>query len=80
MGATNQKPWTRTNNTNNTKKQKQNKKSRIHEAHARVALGNYSLSGLVGRQLKGRTAAVLGTGAIGAEAARILQVREFMWS
>jgi phosphoglycerate dehydrogenase-like enzyme len=36
-----------------------------------VLAGNYALSGLVGRQLGGRTVGVVGTGAIGAEAARL---------
>lgn len=36
--------------------------------------GNYSLSGLVGRQMGGKTVGVLGTGAIGAEACRIFKV------
>jgi lactate dehydrogenase-like 2-hydroxyacid dehydrogenase len=40
----------------------------------RVSAGNYSLTPLVGRELKGKRAAVLGTGAIGTEAVRILKV------
>jgi len=40
-----------------------------------VLQGNYALSGLVGRQVGGKTCGVLGTGAIGAEAARIFKVR-----
>jgi D-lactate dehydrogenase len=45
----------------------------VAAAYARVSSGNYSLSGLVGRQVGGKTVAVLGTGAIGAEAARIFK-------
>jgi len=39
---------------------------RIHMAHNRVREGNFSLDGLVGFDLHGRTAAVIGTGKIGA--------------
>lgn len=45
----------------------------VPAAYARVGAGNYSLSGLVGRQMGGKTVGVLGTGAIGAEACRIFQ-------
>ena len=38
-----------------------------------IPQGNYSLSGLVGRQAFGKTVGVLGTGAIGAEACRIFK-------
>lgn len=44
---------------------------KVHRAHARVREGNFSLDGLVGADLHGKTAAVLGTGRIGAAAARI---------
>jgi lactate dehydrogenase-like 2-hydroxyacid dehydrogenase len=40
----------------------------------RVSAGNYSLTPLVGQELRGKRAAVLGTGAIGTEAVRILKV------
>lgn len=45
----------------------------IPQAIGRVTQGNYSLSGLVGRQLGGKTVGVLGTGAIGAEACRLFK-------
>ncbi|MCD6023219.1 MAG: 2-hydroxyacid dehydrogenase [Fibrobacteria bacterium] len=45
---------------------------KIHRAHARVREGNFSLDGLMGFDLHGRTAGVIGTGAIGVCAARIL--------
>lgn len=44
----------------------------IHRAHARVREGNFSLDGLVGFDLAGKTAAVVGTGRIGAIVARLL--------
>ncbi|KAI8475368.1 MAG: D-isomer-specific 2-hydroxyacid dehydrogenase NAD-binding protein [Monoraphidium minutum] len=46
---------------------------RVANAAARVAQGNYALSGLVGRQVFGKTCGVLGTGAIGTEACRIFK-------
>ena len=39
---------------------------RTHRAHARVRDGNFSLSGLVGFDMHGKTAGVIGTGKIGA--------------
>jgi D-lactate dehydrogenase len=39
---------------------------RTHRAHARVRDGNFSLDGLVGFDMHGRTAGVIGTGKIGA--------------
>ena len=44
---------------------------RIPRAHARVRDGNFSLDGLVGFELCGRTFGVIGTGRIGCAAARI---------
>lgn len=44
----------------------------IHRAHARVRDGNFSLDGLVGFDMAGKTAAVIGTGRIGAIVARLL--------
>ncbi|MFO1106505.1 MAG: 2-hydroxyacid dehydrogenase [Amaricoccus sp.] len=46
---------------------------KIHRAHARVREGNFELEGLLGFDLHRRTAGVIGTGAIGLAAARILQ-------
>jgi lactate dehydrogenase-like 2-hydroxyacid dehydrogenase len=40
-----------------------------------VSAGNYSLTPLVGSELKGKKVAVMGTGAIGTEAVRIFKVR-----
>lgn len=45
---------------------------RIHRAHARVREGNFALDGLMGFDLHGRTAGLVGTGTIGACVARIL--------
>lgn len=45
---------------------------RIPRAASRVREGNFELSGLLGFDLHGRTAGVIGTGQIGAVAARIL--------
>jgi D-lactate dehydrogenase len=45
---------------------------RIHRSYSRVRDGNFSLDGLLGFDLAGRTAGVLGTGRIGAIVARIL--------
>lgn len=41
---------------------------------ARVREGNYTLSGLTGFEMRGKTVAVIGTGAIGYYAVLILQV------
>lgn len=46
---------------------------KLHRAHNRVREGNFSLHGLVGFDLVGRTVGVLGTGRIGAVFARIMQ-------
>jgi D-lactate dehydrogenase len=45
---------------------------RIHRAHNRVRERNFSLDGLVGFDMAGKTAAVIGTGKIGAIVARLL--------
>ncbi len=45
---------------------------KIHRAHARVREGNFSLEGLLGRELHGQTVGIVGTGAIGRTVARIL--------
>ncbi len=47
---------------------------KIHRAWARVRENNFSLDGLVGRNLHGRTVAVVGTGRIGALVARTLKL------
>ena len=44
----------------------------IHRAHGRVRDGNFSLNGLLGFDLHGRTVGIVGTGAIGETLARIL--------
>ena len=46
---------------------------RIHRAYARVRDGNFSLEGLLGSGLHGRTVGIVGTGRIGATVARILR-------
>lgn len=45
---------------------------KIHRAHNRVRDRNFSLDGLVGFDMAGKTAAVIGTGRIGAIVARLL--------
>jgi D-lactate dehydrogenase len=45
---------------------------KLHRAYARVREGNFSLDGLLGFDLHGRTVGVVGTGRIGAVAAKIL--------
>lgn len=45
---------------------------KLHRAWARVREGNFSLDGLLGFDLVGRTAGVVGTGKIGSAVARIL--------
>lgn len=45
---------------------------RIHRAYNRVRDGNFALDGLVGFDLAGKTAAVIGTGRIGTIVARLL--------
>lgn len=45
---------------------------KIHRAYARVREGNFALDGLLGFDLKGRTAGIVGTGKIGIAVARIL--------
>lgn len=45
----------------------------IHRAYNRVREGNFSLNGLLGFDLAGKTVGVIGTGAIGAKVARIFQ-------
>ena len=45
---------------------------KIHRAYARVREGNFALDGLLGFDLHGRTAGIMGTGQIGVCVARIL--------
>jgi D-lactate dehydrogenase len=45
---------------------------KIHRAHARVREGNFSLEGLVGFDLHGKTVGVVGTGRIGAVFSKIM--------
>jgi D-lactate dehydrogenase len=45
---------------------------KIHRAYARVREGNFSLNGLVGFDLHGKTVGLVGTGKIGAVMARIM--------
>ena len=46
----------------------------LHLAHIRMWAGDYTLSGLVGFELRCKTVGLIGTGAIGAAAARIFCV------
>ena len=46
---------------------------KLHRAYNRVREGNFALEGLLGFDMHGRTAGVVGTGKIGAIVARILQ-------
>jgi D-lactate dehydrogenase len=45
---------------------------KIYWAHSRVREGNYSLDGLLGFDMRGRTAGIIGTGKIGESVIRIL--------
>nr|4ZGS_A Chain A, Putative D-lactate dehydrogenase [Chlamydomonas reinhardtii]4ZGS_B Chain B, Putative D-lactate dehydrogenase [Chlamydomonas reinhardtii]4ZGS_C Chain C, Putative D-lactate dehydrogenase [Chlamydomonas reinhardtii]4ZGS_D Chain D, Putative D-lactate dehydrogenase [Chlamydomonas reinhardtii]4ZGS_E Chain E, Putative D-lactate dehydrogenase [Chlamydomonas reinhardtii]4ZGS_F Chain F, Putative D-lactate dehydrogenase [Chlamydomonas reinhardtii]4ZGS_G Chain G, Putative D-lactate dehydrogen len=45
----------------------------LTDAYIRVRMGNYSLSGLVGVEMRHKVVGVVGTGAIGQQAARILK-------
>lgn len=45
-------------------------------AHIRMWAGDYTLSGLVGFELRSKTIGILGTGAIGSAAARIFCVSD----
>lgn len=45
---------------------------KIHRAHARVREGNFALDGLLGFDMRGHTAGLVGTGKIGTVVARIL--------
>lgn len=45
---------------------------KIHKAHQRVREGNFSLEGLVGFDLHGKTVGIIGTGKIGTVMARIM--------
>ncbi len=46
---------------------------KVHRAHTRVREGNFSLDGLLGFDLHGRTAGIIGTGRIGINVIRILR-------
>ncbi|MBW8782631.1 MAG: 2-hydroxyacid dehydrogenase [Verrucomicrobia bacterium] len=46
---------------------------RIHQAHARVRRGDFSLDGLMGFDLEGKTFGLVGTGRIGTITGRIMQ-------
>lgn len=46
---------------------------KIHRAYARVREGNFALDGLLGFDLRGRTAGIIGAGKIGIAVARILR-------
>lgn len=46
----------------------------LHMATIRIWAGDYTLSGLLGFEVHGKTIGILGTGAIGAVACRIFMV------
>ena len=46
---------------------------KIHRAYNRIRDGNFSLDGLLGFDLHGRTVGIIGTGQIGVEVARIMR-------
>ena len=52
---------------------------KIHRAYWRVREGNFSLTGLLGFDLHGRTAGIVGTGEIGRVVARILRDSAAGW-
>lgn len=52
----------------------------LHLAHIRMWAGDYTLSGLVGFELKSKTVGIVGTGAIGAAACRIFSVSSSLGS
>ena len=54
--------------------QDRNRCRNLHLAHIRMWAGDYTLSGLVGFELRCKTVGVFGTGAIGSAAARIFCV------
>ena len=47
----------------------------LHHAYLRVREGDYSLSGLVGFELRTKTVGIIGTGAIGLAACQIFRAR-----
>lgn len=53
---------------------------RLHHASMRMQQWDYSLSGLVGFELHGKTVGVVGTGAIGSALCAILKVRALLSS
>ena len=53
---------------------------RLHHASMRMQQWDYSLSGLVGFELHGKTVGVVGTGAIGSALCAILKVRPLLSS
>ena len=50
---------------------------RLHHASVRMQQWDYSLSGLVGFEVHGKTVGVIGTGAIGVALCAILKVRSY---
>lgn len=46
---------------------------KVHRAYARVREGNFALEGLMGREMRGQTVGIVGTGRIGARVAQILK-------
>ena len=49
----------------------------LHRAYFRMLAGNYTLSGLEGFEMRGKTVGVIGTGAIGSLVCRILLVSPY---
>jgi D-lactate dehydrogenase len=46
---------------------------RLHQAYNRVRNGNFSLQGLLGFEMRGKTVGIIGTGRIGTAVAQILR-------
>ncbi len=52
---------------------------KIHRAYYRTKEGNFSIDGLLGFNMFGKVAGIIGTGRIGKETAKILKVLEWIY-